>query len=412
MSLESAQQVLNQAIKAGKSEFDKKFGLPSGLSRSVRDYQFQHSLNDLESFRDVIVKGVKETMANIDLSNGGLNQVCEVIDQNIEKCQHRFFKAYSRFPTYDPAEQWENFLVWMGEFRAGVRSEILAAIEEDAEEGVENIDYVVETTLVDNREITEVLFEKYGYSTEVNELMHDLVLAVTAGETEDVETAMDLFLTKFSDEAKRELRNILDNKKAELRGKKLELDELKMEKIDLMEQGKRAMSATVATYETQNNLTVDAYEKKLEEAGQRIEELEMLLQFSENAREDLQQRIKIHFENAKETAEVNRAILGELETANRVADRRLAKIVFLQEKLTEALQREEELAEAVKRLRKTRRTRSVNLNLCTDLPVCSVGSSNSSCDDSDIDQSYEDDFDLEGTGFDSGDFGDDPESEN
>ncbi len=387
MSLESAQQILNQAIRTGKSEFMRKFGLPSSLSRSVRDCKFQHSLNDLESFRDVLTKGVKESMANCDLSNGGLNQVCAVIDENIEKCKHRFIKAYSRFPTYNSAEQWEEFLKWMEEFRAGVRSDIMAAIEEDAEEDVEeDVDYELETSALDNREITGEVFKKYGYSDEVNELMHDLVLAVTAGETEDVKTAMDLFLTKFSDEAKRKLRNILDNKNAELKEKKSKLDELECREFALNEWEKQDIEVVAKTYETQNNLMVEAYTSQLEESRHRIEELEMLLQFSENRKEDLQERIRVHFENARETARINRIILSELEKANEVADRRLETIVATQKKLTAALAREDQLFDAVKRLRKTKRRRRIKLNLCTNLSVCEKGNGESGCDDSDFDE--------------------------
>ncbi len=410
MSLEAAQQVLNQAIRTGRSEFDKKFRLPNSLSRAVSDHAFRHSENDLESFRDVIVKSVKEAMTDIDLSNGGLNEVCAVIDQSIEKSQHRFLRAFARFPTYNPNEKWEEFLSWMVEFRAGVRSEIMGVIEEETED-VDDIDYVVETSPVDNREITAGMFEKHGFSDEVNDLMHDLVLAVTAGEIEDVETAMDLFLTKFSDEAKRELRNILDKKKAELRARQLELDELKMKETDLKERGKGGLSAIVATYEMQNNLTMVEYEKKLAEVVKRVEELEMLLHFSENAREKLQGRAREHFENARETAHINRVILSELETANEVADRRLESIVNLQQKLAAALEREEQLIEAVRRLRKTRRKRRKDLLHCVNTPVCTKGIVEGSCDGAEDYEKDEDEVVLDTIYFDSDDVEDSPESD-
>lgn len=409
MSLETAQQVLNQAIRNGKSEFMKRFRLPNSLSRSVSDHAFKHSENDLESFRDVIVKSIKEVMTDTDLSNGGLNEVCAAVDQSIEKSQHRFLRAFARFPTYNPNEQWEEFMEWITEFRAGIRLEIMEEIDADADEA-EDIEYMVETTPVDNREITAGLFEKHGFSGEVNELMHDVVLAVTAGEPEDVATAMDLFLTKFSDEAKRELRNVLDKKNAELKVKQREIDELSLREIQLKVQFDQNIKSIAATYETQADLTVEAYAGQLEEARQRIEELEMLLQFSENVREDLQGRVKEHFKNARDTAEINGTILSELKIANEVADRRLESIVELQQKLTAALEREEHLIEAVKRLRKIRRKRQKDLSRCANTPVCTKGIADGSCDGVEDYENDEDEVAMETIDSDSDDVGDGPES--
>lgn len=392
---------------------------------------YHDTQNAIESIGDQIMKQVRDSGNTINWSDpDAVGQLCNDLDTCVESCKERFVWAWAKFENFDCNEKWADFVEWLKEYRLSVRTELLAVLSEQADDDSEAPALAMIESCLDNESgisgKMQKIMEEQGFNGSLHTDLQGFLLAISAGTETDIEKALRRFLVEAGRQAKVELRKKYDEVKNELRVLRKEMGSLSKDNPEHLEKEIANLKSTINQYaidlqkannelervsglladerefrqgleekfvesdkqndalveqRAQHQSEVETLEDEIEELtgnihrlnneaakqAAEIERMKIQVLGAQTSADQMKNQVGNLVANVQETNAINGEIQRDFEALQITANRRMRRIIELQEKLAEAEANLINLMDSFKRVRKTRRTRSPELKPCSSM---------------------------------------------